>query len=55
VVIARRICDLAGAGELLTSRTVKELVTGSGITFDDRGPHALKGVPDDWQLFAVQS
>lgn len=55
VVIARRICDLAGDGELLTSRTVKELVTGSGITFSDRGAHALKGVPDDWQLYAVQT
>jgi class 3 adenylate cyclase len=55
VVIARRICDLAGDGELLTSRTVKELVTGSGITFADRGPHALKGVPDDWQLYAVEA
>jgi len=55
VVISRRICDLAGEGELLTSRTVKELVTGSGFTFADRGSHALKGVPDDWQLFAVEA
>jgi class 3 adenylate cyclase len=53
VVIARRICDMASDGELLASRTVKDLVTGSGITFADRGWHALKGVPDDWQLFAV--
>jgi len=53
VVIARRVCDLAGNGELLTSRTVKDLVTGSGINFADRGVHALKGVPDDWQLYAV--
>jgi pimeloyl-ACP methyl ester carboxylesterase len=53
VVIARRICDLAGDGELLASRTVKDLVTGSGITFDEKGSHSLKGVPDDWQLFAV--
>jgi class 3 adenylate cyclase len=53
VVIARRICDLATDGELLTSRTVKDLVTGSGITFADRGAHSLKGVPDDWQLYAV--
>lgn len=55
VVIARRICDIASDGELLTSRTVKDLVTGSGITFADRGPHALKGVPDEWQLYAVQN
>ncbi|MGH2759157.1 MAG: adenylate/guanylate cyclase domain-containing protein [Actinomycetota bacterium] len=53
VVIARRVCDKAGDGEVLASRTVKDLVTGSGIGFADRGPHTLKGVPDDWQLFAV--
>jgi class 3 adenylate cyclase len=53
VVIARRICDSAGTGEVLTSRTVKELVTGSGIAFTDRGEHSLKGVPDDWRLYAV--
>jgi pimeloyl-ACP methyl ester carboxylesterase len=55
VVIARRICDLAGEGEVVTSRTVKDLVTASGITFADRGAHALKGVPDEWQLYAVAS
>ena len=53
VVIARRVCDLADDGELLASRTVKDLVTGSGIAFADRGTHSLKGVPDDWQLYAV--
>ncbi len=53
VVVARRICDTAGGGEVLASRTVKDLVLGSSITFSDRGTHALKGVPDDWQLFAV--
>ncbi|RDH79822.1 alpha/beta fold hydrolase [Mycolicibacterium moriokaense] len=53
VVIARRVCDLAAADELLASRTVKDLVIGSGIPFADRGVHTLKGVPDDWQLFAV--
>lgn len=53
VVIARRVCDLASNGELLASRTVKDLVTGSGIAFTERGTHALKGVPDDWQLYAV--
>lgn len=55
VVIARRVCDLAATDEVLTSRTVKELVTGSGITFTDRGAHTLKGVPDEWQLYAVQT
>ena len=53
VVIARRVCDLAAADELLASRTVKDLVIGSGIAFADRGVHTLKGVPDDWQLYAV--
>jgi pimeloyl-ACP methyl ester carboxylesterase/class 3 adenylate cyclase len=53
VVIARRICDLAGTGEILVSRTVKDLVTGSGITLVNRGPHSLKGVEDEWELFAA--
>ncbi len=55
VVIARRVCDLAARDELLASRTVKDLVIGSGISFADRGVHALKGVPDDWQLYAVSA
>src|SRR6185312_4925187 len=55
VVIARRVCDHAAADELLASRTVKDLVIGSGIGFVDRGVHTLKGVPDDWQLYAVSS
>jgi pimeloyl-ACP methyl ester carboxylesterase len=53
VVIARRICDLAGAGEILVSRTVTDLVVGSGLTFAERGSHSLKGVTGDWQVFAV--
>jgi pimeloyl-ACP methyl ester carboxylesterase len=53
VVIARRICDLAGADEILASRTVKDLVTGSRTEFVDRGSHGLKGVPEEWQLFAA--
>jgi class 3 adenylate cyclase len=52
---AARILALAGAGEVLVSRTVKDLVAGSGITFEDRGTHVLKGVPDDWQLLLVTS
>lgn len=55
VVIARRICDSAGDGEVLASRTVKDLVIGSGIGFADRGVHTLRGVPDDWQLFSVSA
>ncbi|MGH2547634.1 MAG: adenylate/guanylate cyclase domain-containing protein, partial [Actinomycetota bacterium] len=53
VHIGSRIADLAGAGEVLVSSTVKDLVTGSGIGFDDRGAHTLKGVPGEWRVFAV--
>jgi class 3 adenylate cyclase len=53
VNIGARIGALAGAGELLVSSTVRELVVGSGLEFDDRGPHALKGAPGEWRLFAV--
>jgi class 3 adenylate cyclase len=53
VSIAKRICDLAGPGEVFVSRTVTEHVAGSGIEFVDRGAHHLKGVPDTWHLFAV--
>jgi class 3 adenylate cyclase len=44
---------MAGAGETLVSSTVKELVAGSGIAFEDRGTHQLKGVPDEWRVYAV--
>jgi class 3 adenylate cyclase len=54
VHIGARIAALAGAGEVLVSRTVRDLVVGSGLTFQDRGAHVLKGVPDEWQLFAAQ-
>jgi class 3 adenylate cyclase len=53
VHIAARVSALAGPGEVLVSRTVKDLVAGSGIEFDDRGGHTLKGVPDTWQLYAA--
>jgi len=53
VHIGERVCASAAAGEVLASRTVVDLVAGSGITFEDRGEHELKGVPDRWQLFAV--
>ncbi len=53
VHIAARISALAGAGEILTSRTLKDLTAGSGLMFEDRGMHSLKGVPDDWQLYLV--
>jgi class 3 adenylate cyclase/pimeloyl-ACP methyl ester carboxylesterase len=51
--IGARIAALAGPGEVLVSRTVKDLVAGSGLSFKDGGTHVLKGVPDEWQLFAV--
>lgn len=54
VHIAARVNALAGSGEVIVSRTVKDLVVGSGLTFVDRGSHCLKGVPDEWQLFAWQ-
>jgi len=54
VHIAARVSALATAGEVLASRTVVDLVAGSGIEFDDRGEHELKGVPGTWHLFAVK-
>jgi class 3 adenylate cyclase len=53
VHIAARVSALAGAGEVLVSRTVTDLVVGSGIRFEDHGEHELKGVPGRWTLFAV--
>ena len=55
VHIGARVAAVAAAGEVLVSRTVKDLVAGSGIVFADRGSHALKGVADEWQLYAVTS
>jgi class 3 adenylate cyclase len=54
VHIAARVLAEAGAGEILCSRTVKDLVAGAGFAFTDRGAHRLKGVPDQWQLYAVE-
>ncbi len=54
VHIAARVGTLAAPGEVLVSSTVKDLVAGSDIRFDDRGVQSLKGIPDDWRLFAVQ-
>ncbi len=51
VHIASRVADLANGGEVVVSRTVKDLVAGSGIAFQDYGTHELKGVPDQWMLF----
>jgi class 3 adenylate cyclase len=54
VHIGARVCALAGAGQVLVTSTVKDLVTGSGIQFKDHGAHVLKGVPDEWRLFALE-
>ncbi len=53
VHIASRVASLAGTGEILVSSTVKDLVAGSGISFEDRGMHQLKGIPDEWRIFSV--
>jgi pimeloyl-ACP methyl ester carboxylesterase len=53
VHIAARVGALAGAGEVLVSSTVRDLVAGSGIGFEDRGARPLKGIPDEWRLFAA--
>jgi class 3 adenylate cyclase len=51
VHIGARVASLAAANEVLVSRTVRDLVAGSGLTFQARGPHRLKGVEDEWDLF----
>jgi class 3 adenylate cyclase len=53
VHIAARILGQAGAGDILVSRTVRDLVVGSGTGFEDRGSVELRGVPGTWQLLAV--
>jgi class 3 adenylate cyclase len=53
VHLAQRVSALARSGEVLVSRTVTDLVAGSGIQFEDRGEHELKGVPGNWRLYAV--
>jgi class 3 adenylate cyclase len=51
VAIGARIAGLAGPSQILVSQTVKDLVTGSGLAFEDCGEHTLKGVPHPWHLF----
>jgi class 3 adenylate cyclase/pimeloyl-ACP methyl ester carboxylesterase len=53
VHIASRVASVAGPGEVLVSRTVPDLVFGSGLSFEPRGPHDLKGVPGAWDLYAL--
>ncbi len=54
VHIAARVMKAAGAGEVVVTRTVKDLTAGSGLRFEDRGVHELKGIPEPWQLLALQ-
>jgi class 3 adenylate cyclase len=55
VHIGARIASLAGEDEILVSGSVPPLVAGSGIRFREHGRHALKGVPEEWDVFAVES
>src|SRR3954453_2756350 len=55
VHIAARVSVLAGSGEVLVTSTVKDLVAGSGIAFAERGAQALKGIADEWRLYAAQA
>jgi len=55
VHIGARVSALAGPNDVLVSSTLRDLVIGSGLEFEDRGAHALKGVPGEWRLFAVTS
>ena len=48
-----RVAALAGPGEVLISQTVKDLIAGSGLEFEDRGVHELKGVPGEWRIYAA--
>ena len=54
VTIAKRVCDLAGPGQVLVSETVRANMVGSGITFTHEGDHELKGVPGTWRLHTVK-
>jgi len=55
VHLAARIMDTGSAGDVVISRTVKDLVAGSGIEFDDAGEYSLKGIEENWRLFRVRS
>ena len=53
VHVGARVSAIAGPSEVLVSQTVKDLVAGSGLIFEDAGEHELKGVPDRWRLYRV--
>ncbi len=55
VHLAARVMSEAGAGEVMVTRTVKDLTAGSGLDFDDLGPRSLKGIPEEWQLLLLKS
>jgi class 3 adenylate cyclase len=54
VHIGARVMALAKPGEVMVSSTVKDLVAGSGLSFEDRDTHTLKGIPGEWHLFSVR-
>jgi class 3 adenylate cyclase len=54
VTIAKRVCDLAGPGQVFLTETVRGLLVGAGIEFADEGQHELKGVPGTWRLLSVE-
>jgi class 3 adenylate cyclase len=53
VHLAARVAEFARADQVVVSQTVKDLVAGSGLKFEDLGTHALKGIPDSWRLYGV--
>ncbi len=55
VHIGQRVSALAQPGKIMVSSTVKDLVAGSGIEFEDHGEHELRGVPGSWRLFVVRT
>jgi class 3 adenylate cyclase len=55
VHIASRVADLAGPRQVIVSRTMKDLIAGSGVTLEPYGTHSLKGVPDQWELFRASA
>jgi class 3 adenylate cyclase len=54
VHLGARVGALAGPGEVLASQTVRDLAIGSGLEWDERGEHTLKGVPGAWRIYAVR-
>lgn len=54
VTIAKRVCDLAGPGQVVVTETVRLPMVGSGMAFEEKGDYQLKGVPGNWQLFDVE-